>query len=196
MMDWASIILPITPPVEFVATISIGFRCSCWAVMRCRLPNRALDAVSEPVRNTTSQPRYAAKNGYSGPAPVKVRPRISPDNSAATNTPVPAADSQLIANFAASGLALIGATGGMRCTMLFRSGMSQTGSDSVPWNGEPSSVVLNVIAENRLFSQTLKPGTPHSAQQAIRITHGIQAWMVSPTLYLYFHSLLSLVAVA
>ena len=57
MIDCASIILPITPPVELVATIRISFRCSCWAVMRCRLPNSAFEAVSEPVRNTPSQPR-------------------------------------------------------------------------------------------------------------------------------------------
>ena len=57
MIDWASIILPITPPVELVATIRTSFRCSCCAVIRCRLPNRALEAVSEPVRKTPSQPR-------------------------------------------------------------------------------------------------------------------------------------------
>jgi len=57
MIDCASIILPITPPVELVATTSTGFRWSCCAVIFCRLPNSALDAVSEPVRNTPSQPR-------------------------------------------------------------------------------------------------------------------------------------------
>ena len=64
---------------------------------------------------------------------------------------MPAADSQLIANRAASGLALTGATGGIRCTRLCSDGMSHTGSDSVPPNVEPSSVVLNVTPENRLF---------------------------------------------
>ena len=63
MIDWASIILPITPPVEFVAAIRTSFRCSCWAVMRCRLPKSAFDAVSDPVRKTPSHPRYAAKKG-------------------------------------------------------------------------------------------------------------------------------------
>ena len=46
MMDWASIILPMTPPVELVATISTSLRCSCCAVIRWRLPNRAFAAVS------------------------------------------------------------------------------------------------------------------------------------------------------
>ena len=41
-MLWASIILPITPPVLLLATISTGLRPNCSAVIRCRLPNRAL----------------------------------------------------------------------------------------------------------------------------------------------------------
>src|SRR5258705_1756457 len=98
-----------------------------------------------------------------------------PDGSAATKTPVPAADSQLIVNRAASAFALTGATGGIRCTRLCSAGMSQTGNDSEPLNVEPSSVVVNVIPENRLLRNFLNSGTPHSAQQAIRITHGIHA---------------------
>ena len=74
MIDCASIILPITPPVELVATIRTSLRFNCCAVIRWRLPNSAFDAVSEPVRNTPSQPRYAAKNGYIQPAPVNARP--------------------------------------------------------------------------------------------------------------------------
>src|SRR5246127_4535398 len=101
--------------------------------------------------------------------------RTSPERSAATKTPVPAADSQLIAKRATSGLALTGATGGIRWTRLCSDGMSQTGSDSVPPNVEPSSVVVNLIPENRLLRYALTSGTPHNAQQAIRITHGIHA---------------------
>src|ERR1700693_2321299 len=86
--------------------------------------------------------------------------RTNPDRSAATNTPVPAADSQLMTNFAASGLALIGATGGIRCTRLFNDGMSQTGSESVPANGEPRSVVAKVTPEKRPFRYFLKDGQP------------------------------------
>src|ERR1700682_2311911 len=98
-----------------------------------------------------------------------------PERSAATKTPVPAVDNQLIVNRAASAFAFTGATGGIRCTRLCSAGMSQTGSDSEPLNVEPSSVVVNVIPENRLLRDFLNSGTPHSAQQAIRITHGIHA---------------------
>src|SRR5258708_8822058 len=102
-----------------------------------------------------------------------------PERSAATKTPVPAADSQLIVNFAASGLALIAATGGIRCTMLCNHGISQAGSESVPAKGEPNKVVANFTSEKTLFRYFLKSGIPQSAQQMIRIPQGIQAWMVS-----------------
>jgi len=62
-MLWASIILPITPPVLLLATINTGFKPSCSAVIRCRLPNRALHEVSDPVSATPSQPNSGAKNG-------------------------------------------------------------------------------------------------------------------------------------
>src|SRR5437016_9127160 len=101
--------------------------------------------------------------------------RTRPDKIAATNTPVPAADNQLIVNRAASGLALIGATGGIRCTRLCNVGMSQTGSESVPAKGDPSNVVAKVAPEKRLFRYFLKSGMPQSAQHRIRITHGIHA---------------------
>ena len=81
----------------------------------------------------------------------------------------------MMANFAASGLALTGATGGMRWTRLFSDGMSQTGSDSVPAKGEPRSVVENLMPESRLLRYVLKAGVPHSAQQAIRMIQGSHA---------------------
>src|SRR3982750_62425 len=112
----------------------------------------------------------------------------SPEMSAATNTPVPAADSQLIVNRAASGLAFTAATGGMRCTRLCSAGMSHAGSDSVPAKGEPSSVVLNLNPEKRLLRNALNSGMPQSAQQRMRMIHGVHARGVSPTPYLYFHS--------
>ncbi len=62
-MLWASIILPITPPVLFEATINTGLRCNCSAVIRCKLPNSAFDEVSLPVSATPSQPNSGAKNG-------------------------------------------------------------------------------------------------------------------------------------
>ncbi len=62
-IDCASIILPITPPDEFVAAIRIADRPSLLAVTTCRPPNSTFDAVSEPVSATPSQPSSAAKNG-------------------------------------------------------------------------------------------------------------------------------------
>src|SRR6185369_16238312 len=62
-IDWASIILPITPPDELAALIRIGERPSCSDVIFCRLPNRMLDAVSEPVSATPSQPSSVPKKG-------------------------------------------------------------------------------------------------------------------------------------
>src|ERR1700687_4159797 len=99
-------------------------------------------------------------------------------------------------NLAASGLALIGATGGIRCTKLCKDGMSHTGSESVPANGEPRSVVAKVTPEKRLFRYFLNSGMPQRAQQRIRITHGNHAKIVSLAVYEYFHSVLSVVAVA
>src|SRR5215471_3234135 len=62
-IDWASIILPITPPEEFAAAIRIDDSPSCSDVIFCRLPNRMLDAVSEPVSATPSQPSNVPKKG-------------------------------------------------------------------------------------------------------------------------------------
>src|SRR5262245_10690758 len=62
-MDCASIILPMTPPDEFAAAISTGGRPSCSEVIFCRLPNSTLEAVSEPVSATPSQPSSGPKKG-------------------------------------------------------------------------------------------------------------------------------------
>src|ERR1041384_3285479 len=76
-IDCAAIILPITPPDEFAALIRMGDRPSCSAVIFCRLPNRMLEAVSEPVSATPSQPSKVPKNGYSAPVLAKARPRVA-----------------------------------------------------------------------------------------------------------------------
>ena len=62
-IDCASIILPITPPEEFAAAISTGDRPICCAVTFCNPPNSTLEAVSEPVSATPSQPSRVPKNG-------------------------------------------------------------------------------------------------------------------------------------
>src|SRR4051812_5313601 len=108
-------------------------------------------------------------------------PSTSPDSSAATKTPVPAADSQLMAKRAASGFAFAGATGGTRITWLRRAGMSHTGSDSVPASGEPSSVVFTGTSAKTLLRAFFHAGAPHSAQHSTRITHGSHACTVSLT---------------
>src|SRR5713101_8066970 len=76
-IDWASIILPITPPELFAAPIRIGLRPSCVAVIFCKLPNRTFDEVSEPVSATPSQPSIVPKKGYSQPVLAKARPRVA-----------------------------------------------------------------------------------------------------------------------
>src|SRR6201985_2569763 len=60
-IDWASIILPITPPEELAAPISTEDRPSCSEVIFCRLPNRMFEAVSDPVNATPNQPSQEPK---------------------------------------------------------------------------------------------------------------------------------------
>src|ERR1700690_1780550 len=81
-IDWASIILPITPPEELAAPISTDDRPSCSEVIFCRLPNRMFDAVSDPVSATPSQPSSVPKKGYSTPVAANARPSVAstPDN--------------------------------------------------------------------------------------------------------------------
>src|SRR5674476_1677929 len=64
-IDCASIILPMTPPDELAAPIRIGDRPSCSDVIFCKLPNKMLEEVSEPVSATPNQPSKVPKNGYS-----------------------------------------------------------------------------------------------------------------------------------
>src|SRR5690242_604917 len=81
-IDWASIILPITPPDELAAAIRIGDRPICSEVIFCRLPNRMFEAVSDPVSATPNQPSKVPKKGYSTPVAAKARPSVAsmPDN--------------------------------------------------------------------------------------------------------------------
>src|SRR5215470_3994053 len=62
-IDWASIILPMTPPDELAAAIRMGERPNCSDVIFCRPPKSTLEAVSEPVSATPSQPSSVPKNG-------------------------------------------------------------------------------------------------------------------------------------
>src|SRR5712675_302075 len=76
-IDWASIILPITPPEELAAAISTGDRPSCSEVIFCRLPNRMFDAVSDPVSATPNQPSSVPKKGYSTPVAANAKPSVA-----------------------------------------------------------------------------------------------------------------------
>src|SRR5215813_10963170 len=62
-IDFASIILPMTPPEELAAAIRIGDKPSCSEVIFCKPPNSTFEAVSEPVNATPSQPSKVPKNG-------------------------------------------------------------------------------------------------------------------------------------
>src|SRR5260370_10315848 len=76
-IDCASIILPITPPEELAAAIRTDERPSCSEVIFCRLPNRMLDAVSDPVSATPNQPSSVPKKGYSTPLAANARPSVA-----------------------------------------------------------------------------------------------------------------------
>src|ERR1017187_9576266 len=107
-----------------------------------------------------------------------VKRSASPERRAATKTPVPAAESQLITKRAPSGFAPASAT----------AGMPHPGRESVPVNGEPRSVVLTFTSEKTLFSVVFHLGIPQMPQQRIRIIQGSQAYAVWPAVYLYFHT--------
>src|SRR3954453_15055085 len=76
-IDWASIILPMTPPEELAAAIRIGDRPSCSEVIFCRLPNSTFDAVSDPVNATPNQPSSVPKKGYSLPVFARANPSVA-----------------------------------------------------------------------------------------------------------------------
>src|SRR6185503_18158125 len=98
-----------------------------------------------------------------------------PVSSAARNTPVPAADSQLMVKRATSGLAPAAAAGGIRCTRLCRCGISQAGADSGPDNEDPKRWVLMVTADNEPLRYFFQVGAPQMAQQTIKMAQGSQA---------------------
>ena len=69
-IDCGEIIFPVTPPLVLAATIKVSLTPIWCAVVACNELNRALDDVSEPVRNTPSQPRNGEKNGKAAPVPA------------------------------------------------------------------------------------------------------------------------------
>src|ERR1700750_356943 len=87
-IDCASIILPITPPDELAAPIRIGDRPSCSDVIFCRLPKSTLEAVSDPVSATPSQPSKVPKKGYSTPVAANARPSVASTPDSRVRVPI------------------------------------------------------------------------------------------------------------
>src|SRR6266446_608843 len=87
-IDCASIILPITPPDELAAAIRIGDRPSCSEVIFCKLPNRMLDAVSDPVSATPNQPSSVPKKGYNTPVAANARPSVASTPDRRVSVPI------------------------------------------------------------------------------------------------------------
>src|SRR6266567_2620776 len=75
-IDWASIILPITPPELLAAPIRLTDRPSCPAATFCIPPKRTFDAVSDPVIATPIQPIRVPKKGYRTPELANARPSV------------------------------------------------------------------------------------------------------------------------
>jgi len=80
-IDCGEIILPVTPPDAFDASAKTGSIATLLAVSYCNGPNKLLEAVSEPVTNTPSQPRTGDKNGNTTPvfANVAANANIIPE---------------------------------------------------------------------------------------------------------------------
>src|SRR5688572_2791506 len=70
-IDCGEIIFPVTPPEAFALTVTTGSTPRVSAEVDCNLQNKALDDVSEPVRNTPNHPRMGEKNGNNGPVAAR-----------------------------------------------------------------------------------------------------------------------------
>src|SRR3954466_2806037 len=101
-IDWASIILPITPPDELAAAINTDDSPSCSEVIFCRLPNSTLEAVSDPVSATPSQPSSVPKNGYSTPVAAKARPSVASTPDSRVSVPIASIAEMVISEIAQS----------------------------------------------------------------------------------------------
>src|SRR3979411_486244 len=87
-IDCASIILPMTPPDELAALIRTDDSPSCSEVIFCRLPNRMLEAVSDPVSATPNQPSSVPKKGYSTPVAANARPSVASTPDSRVSVPI------------------------------------------------------------------------------------------------------------
>ena len=75
-IDCGEMSLPITAPTMLAVTVISGLSASCIAVTRCRLPNRALDVVTDPVRNTPKKPMIGEKIIKSTPVAANAKPSV------------------------------------------------------------------------------------------------------------------------
>ena len=71
-IDCGEIILPVTPPEAFEPSANIGSIPTFVAVSNCNVPNKLLEAVSEPVTKTPSQPRTGDKKQNIDPVVANV----------------------------------------------------------------------------------------------------------------------------
>src|SRR5258708_29497590 len=77
-----------TPPEELAAPIRTEESPSCSEVNYCRLPNRMLEAVSDPVSATPNQPSSVPKNGYSTPVAANARPSVASTPDRRVSVPI------------------------------------------------------------------------------------------------------------
>ena len=77
-IDWASIILPMTPPDEFAAAIRIGRQArAASAVILCKLPNSTFEAVSEPGQRDAEPAEQRAEERVEHARAAKARPSVA-----------------------------------------------------------------------------------------------------------------------
>src|SRR5688500_17114464 len=69
-IDCGEIIFPVTPPEAFALTVTTGSTPRASADVDFNLQNKALEDVSDPVRNTPSHPRMGEKKGNRAPVPA------------------------------------------------------------------------------------------------------------------------------
>ena len=70
-IDCGETIFPVTPPEAFALTVTTGSTPRVSAEVACNLQNKALDDVSDPVRNTPNHPSIGEKNGNSEPVAAR-----------------------------------------------------------------------------------------------------------------------------
>src|SRR6266567_8464450 len=73
---WGEIIFDMTAPLLLLAAINTGLRFNWRAATTCKLPKRAFDEVSLPLRKQAIQPRKTEKKGKIAPTFEIARPNV------------------------------------------------------------------------------------------------------------------------